>query len=649
MNFFHTITIIALIFFYSSAEAQHCKSKKALSAAEQLATLDPSFDLDLVDLDLFPGTSLVSGYKYEVEPAHINGLYSRTDSWQIGLSATRGIPLSERIRSTFNIGARSKTEATFIRFFVDPCKAMFAKPYAPRRIPLKTERALSPKFKVGDYFLFRGSMGVVAGVDIFKMLGSSMWGGSLAGSYLMEGIYQVHVVKIDENLIRLKVIAHRSKKLAASFGVSWEDEFNVFSISYLNKRIERFVNTRPVRITSNKNHAKVFMVDYVLDLTDPEIAEAFEELLPQAKNFRNLNLIKEFKKGFDSDLLLDLTRLEEIYQQDYQNGRQDRLQRNLRSTSDQNAWNFGLSVGNKILGFEVNRENSSANMSIPRPNDYLDRYLLKSWEKNSGHRLFYSWLKTKNTEGTRALFKADEEFKNFEPINIIKFINTKQNRFSYNNFKKLKMRLRKSLPKEIFNSIPWENWPQRKGKKYMNYGLRYELLISPESILNIPELSTREIKTLFTDHVRSKGLQASDYFISTENVSTTETQTPEERFEVSLNSMARTLARVFNPSVPKDQKVNLLMNLRKNTLFSESGLSFLMSFYPDQLPHNSHFALNISSNEAIIDYSFGDTKLPALYKKILTIKAALDDDGIDLIREAESLSYALESDPNVIR
>lgn len=647
MKFFHTLTIVSLFLFYSSAEAQHCKSKKALSAAEQLATLDPSFDLDLVDLDLFSGSSIVSGYEYEVEPAHTNGLYSRADSWQIGVRASTGRTLSERIRTTFNLGVRSKTEATFIRFFLDPCKAMLATPYSPRRIPLKTKSALSPKFRVGDYFLFRGSMGVVAGVDIFKMMGN-LWAGSFSGNYLMEGTYQVHVVKIDESHIRLKVIAHRSKSFGASFGIGWEGEFNVFSIDRLNSRLERFVNTKPLKITSTNSHAKVFMVDYVLDLTDPEIAEAYEQLLPQAKNFKNLNLIKEFKKGFDSDLLLDLSTLEEIYRRDYENGRQDRLKRNLRSTSDQDAWDFGFSIGNKVLGFELKGGNSSANMSIPRPNDYLDRYLLKSWEKRSGSRVFYSWLKTKNNEGFRALFKADEEFKNFEPINIIKFINRQQNRFSYNNFKNLKLKLKKSLPKEIFDEIPWENWNQRKGKKFINYGLRYEFLMSPETILKAPELTVREIKTLFKDHILSKGLQASDYFTSTENLSTNEEQTPEEQFDLALHSMAKTLSKALKRSLPSDQRVNLISKLRRNTLFAESGMGFLMSFYPDKLSRYCHFDLNISSNEAQIDFSYGDNKLATLYKKILTIKAALDDDGIDLIREAESLSYILESDPNRI-
>lgn len=638
MKFNSLVLIITLILFSHMAYgSRHCKTERTLSVAEQIATLDPSFDLDLVDLDLFPGGSIVGGYEYEVEPAYTDGLYSRTDSWQIGVKAIPGINLGERIRSRLSLGVKSKTEATFIRFFKDPCEAMLANPYSPRRIPLNAEIALGKKFDVGDYFLFRGSLGFVAGADIFSMLGSSFWGVSLSGSYLMEGFYQVHVVRLDEKHIRLKVIAHRGKTLGASFGLGYENEFNVFGIDRLNSELERFVNTKPVKLTANMGHAKVFMVDYVLDLTDPEVVKAYEDLLPKAKDFKNLDLIGQFNKDIETDLLLDLTALEDIYRRDYEAGKVERLKRNLRTTSDQDSYGFGLEVGNKILGFELNRGNSSANMSIPQDNNFIDRYMLKSWEGKWESRFLYSWLRTKNNEGLRALFRADKDFKEFEPINIVKFINNKKNRFSYNNFKDLKLRMKKSLPLEIYNQIPWEKWPQRPGKKFLNYGLRYELLMAPETILNAPELTPDEVKVLFKDHLLSKNLEVSDFFVESE---TTDNGlvSPDSSFDISLNQLAKNLSQALDKDLPSAERVELISKLRRNKLFSESGISFLMALYPDKIKSLCHFDLDISSNQANIDFSYGDSQLSTLYKKILTIKAALDDDGLDLIREAESIS-----------
>lgn len=635
MYFLRSLSVLVLIFFFTTAEAQHCRSKKILTAAQQIATMDPHFELGLSELELFPHSSVVTGYEYLVEPAYTNGLYSRTDSWFVGLKGNRSTNLSASNRSTFNVGAKSKTQATFIRFFNDPCKAMLAKPYSPKRIPLKAQKALGSEFAIGDYFLFRGELGIVAGADILKMLGSSFWGVSVSASYLMEGNYQVHIVKIDKNHIRLKVIGHRGNTLSTSVGLGYENEFNIFSIEQLNDRLEKIVNIKPIKVSTSASHAKIFMVDYVLDLTDPEVATAYEELLPQIKNFKNINLIEEFKKGIESNLLLDLSKLEEIYRRDYQDGRSDRLKRNLRSTSDQNTWAFGLDIGNSVIGFELNRGRSSANMTIPRANDFLDRYVLKTWEKKSESRYFHSWSKSKNHEGIRTLLKADENFKNFEPINIVKFIYTKKNQFTYKHFKELQVRLQKSLPVEIYQQIPWNQWSQRPGQKLMNYGLRYEFLIAPEVILNAPELSISEIKTLFTDHIMSKGLTPSDYFATSGYEGETSS---EEQFESSLYFMAKTLSRALNRSLPILKRIELIADLKKNTLFAASGLSFMTAIVPDKMQHYCHLDLNISSDKSIIDFSYGDPALSTLYKKILTIKAALDDEGIDLIREAESLS-----------
>lgn len=642
MKLYSSLTIFLLIFTQIAFAASDCKTERTLSAAEQIATLDPSFDLDLVDLDIFPGGSIVGGYEYEVEPAHTDGLYERTDSWQVGFKLIPGIDLGDIISSRLNAGVQSKTEATFIRFFKDPCKAMLAKPYSLKRIPLKAKTALGSKFNIGDYFVFRGSLGFVASAEIFSMLGSSFWGVGLSGSYVVDGFYQVHVVRIDDKHLRLKIVAYRGKGYGAALGLGYENEFDIFSVDRLNSHLERFLNTKPVKLKANINNAKVFMVDYVLDLTDPEVVEAYENLLPKAKDFKNLGLLNPFKnvKDLEANLLLDLTALEEIYRKDFLAGQVNRLKRNLKSSSEQDSYGFGLDVGNKILGFKLSKGTSSANMSVPREDDFIERYLLKSWEGKFESRFLYSLSRTKDSEGLRALFHADETFEKLEPINIVKFINNKKNRFSYRNFKDLKLKMRKSLPTEIYNQIPWTEWNQRPGKKFLNYGLRYELMMAPESILKAPQLSEKEIVVLYRDHLLSKGLTADDFFANSpfNDDANVPVQTAENTFNLSLNHLAKLLSKALNPQYPASERIEMITKLRRNVLFDDTGISFIMALNPDKISSWYHLDLNISSNKAKIDFSYGDSELSTLYKKILTIKAALDDDGLDLRREAESIS-----------
>lgn len=639
MNFFSLILGLLVFWTFNASAARECKTERSRTFAEQLATLEPKADLDLIDLDLFPGGSVVSGYEYEVQPAYTKGLYSRTDSWLVetGLKPGHEFNISEGFDGKISAGLQQQTVATFTRFFNDPCKAMKANPYSPRRIPLKAKIALGPKFNVGDYFLFRGSAGFVASAEILSLIGSSVWGVGLSGSYLMEGFYQIHIVRLDDKHVRFKVVAHRGKTISASLGVGYEKEFDVFQITGLNNQLEKFVNTKPVKIQTNFSRSKVFMVDYVLDLTDEKVAEAFEKVLPKLKMFKNLQMTQAFRKmDLDSNILLDLSPLEDLYRSDYQDESVKRIKRNLRTSSEQNAYGFGLHVGNKILGFKLDKGVSTALMSIKADDDSVQRFLLKSWERNWDGRFLYSFVRSTKEDSLSALFSADQNFEELVPVNIVKRMQHKRNKFSFRDFQKLKRTLKKSLPAEIYKTIPFQNWPQTAKKKFVNYGLRFELLMAPESILEAPALKPDEIKILFKDHILSKGLTMEDYF--SESGNSDYNSSVEDQFDYSLANMARHLSKALDQNIPAKERVNLITNLRANTLFKESGISFLMSLRPDKMKQNYHFDLDISSNEAIIDYSFGDSEISILYKKILTIKAALDDDALDLLREAESIS-----------
>lgn len=634
---------ILILVTQTATAARHCKTEKQRTVAEQIARLKIEGEVDLIDYEMFPGGSFAAGYEYEVEPAHTNGLYTRTDTWQIGLKAVPGRTVDMGgFDMNFGAGIKNQIEATFVRFIKDPCEAMLANPYSPRRIPLKAKVALGPKFKVGDYFFFKGSLGFVASADMLQLLTSSLWGVSLSAGYMMEGYYKIHVVRLDETHIRLKVIAHRGHGVSGSVGLGYQNDFEVFQVDRLNDLLEDWVNTKPIELTASAHKNRVFMVDYVLDLTDTEVVAAYESLIRKVKEFKRIELIKPFKdeNDLEANVLMDLTGLENIYRRDYQNGQLGRIKRNLRTTSAQNAFGMSLEVGNKILGYEWDKNNSTSMMGVRQENDTLDRFLLKSWGTKRESRFLYSWSKSKSENYLNALFSAeDANFKILRPINIVKYMGKKKNRFKYNEFKKLKLLMKKELPEQIYAGIPWTQWSQEEDDKFTNFGLRYELLLAPEAILETMPLNKKEIIFFYKDYLLSKGLKPRDFF--TGYVQDGEhRKTPEQQFDDGLEDMANKLEFGLDKSQTALDRLDMLNRLRSNALFEQSGFGFIMSLRPDKLNVWYHLDLDISSNEAIIDYSYGDGQLSTLYKKLLTIKAALDDDALDILREAESLSMS---------
>lgn len=639
---------ILILFGQEALASRECKGQKRRTFAEQIARLKVEGELDLIDVDLFEGGSIVAGYEYEVEPAHTNGLYSRVDRWQIGAKAIPGTTVDI---GDFDVnvsgGLKSQIEASFVRFIKDPCEALLANPYSPKRIPLKARIALGPKFNVGDYFFFRGSLGFVASAEILQLLSSSAWGVGVSAGYLMEGFYKLHIVRLDETHVRLKVIAHRGQGVSGSVGLGYQNEFDVFEVRRLNKVLEKWVNTKPIKLSASLNKNNVFMVDYVLDLTDPEVIAAYETLIRKVKELKMIELIAPFKgeKNIEKSVLLDLTELEDIYRRDYQNGSVSRLKRNLRTTSEQKAYGISFDIGNKILGYEWDKSGSTSMMGVRQDNDVLDHFLLKSWGTSSQSRFLYSWSKIKSENSLNALFLSkDKDYKELRPINIVKYMSKKKNRFRFSEFQRLKMQMKKELPAEIYADIPWNSWPQGKKDKYSNYGLRYELLLAPEVIMESMSMSKNDIKVFYRDYLLSKGLTVEDFFPQSMSNGDSETSS-EEMFELNLNDMAKKLEFSLDKSKPAMDRLEMFSRLKKNTLFAESGFGFIMYLRPEKMQQWYHLDLDISANEAIIDYSYGDSQLSTLYKKLLTIKAALDDDALDILREAESLSMSVPT-PN---
>lgn len=621
--------------------ASECKTERILSSAEQLARLDPKFKLDLLDFDIFSSSSFVAGYEYRVEPAYTNGLYSREDRWQI---STEVLPdkLIEKhdLELKLTAGLKHHVEANFIRFLQDPCKAMLLKPYLPNNLPLNSKKALSDKFNIGDYFLFRGSAGVLLSGEILSFLSSGFWGLGLTGSYFLEGFYQLHIVRIDDKHVRLKIVAHHGRNTNAALGLGWSGEFDVFKVNALDNQLEKFVNVNPIKVRGDLSKANVVMVDYVLDLGDEKVAGAFDTIIKKLKFFKEFALLSPLKDQQDITnlIVLDLAPLEDLFQTDRQNDQIGRIQRNLSTTSNQHAQGFGIDLGNKVVGFKWNREKSTSNMGVRRDDNYLDKYLLKTWENSWQGRFIYSWSKNTEESGVRVLFKEDENLKTLSAINLVNYLYSKKNRFSYNDLVSVQKKLKKSLPIEIYDAIPWGKWPQTPKTQFTNFGLRYDFIMSPESIISAPELSEEEIKVLFKDHIASKGLTVRSYASPRKDVARGTMLSAEEVFERRLKIFAKYLSLTLSRKLTIEERLGALAKLIKNDLFKASGFSFVMALRPHEMKSLYHLNLNISANEAKIDFSFGKSELSALYKKLLTVKAALDDDALDLLREAESIS-----------
>jgi hypothetical protein len=420
----------------------------------------------------------------------------------------------------------------------------------------------------------------------------------------------------------------------------WDIGADNFGVEKIDGKLEKFVIKNPISLSANGKKSDVFMVDYILDLSDKEVSVAFEQVLRKVKDFKSIQYANPFKKktGLEDSLLLDLTPLEDLFRKDYDLGTVARIKRNLRSASDQKSYGISLTLGNSFIGANFGGSRSTAQIRIRQPDDSLEHYVLKSWDVDFEGKFLGSWQKVENNHGFRTLSLSDERFKNLLPLNFIKTISYKRNRFSYNAFNSLQRSLRKYLPLEIYSDIDWLGWDQGEKNKLFNVGLRFLLVMNPAVLNELPVLSRGEIRNLFRDHVYSKGFTESDFYNSYKDGRIY--ITAERQFSTALYQISKYLEIALGQKESLGNRVQAILSLRHNLLFKEVGLSFLMVLRPDLQRKYFHLFFNLSSVKDELEYSFGDQELATLYRKILIIKAALDDDGLDLIREAQSISMS---------
>jgi hypothetical protein len=254
-------------------------------------------------------------------------------------------------------------------------------------MPLRAAKAIGKDFNVGDYFLFRGSVGFVASAEIMVLLAPT-WGLGLSAGYLLEEAYQLQIVRLNQKKSRLKVVGRRANTLSAGPSFGFLGQFEVFPGNPLSDLIEREVNLRPIRVNASYARSDIFIADYVLDLSNPAVAGAFERVLLKLRNLKSIRQLRPFERDVDENFLLDLTSLEDLYRRDIQNDTVARIRRNLRASSDQDIYGIGLDVGNKIVGFKANGAISEAEMTISQPDESLEWYLLKMWSRNADGPVF---------------------------------------------------------------------------------------------------------------------------------------------------------------------------------------------------------------------------------------------------------------------
>ncbi len=80
----------------------------------------------------------------------------------------------------------------------------------------------------------------------------------------------------------------------------------------------------------------------------------------------------------------------------------------------------------------------------------------------------------------------------------------------------------------------------------------------------------------------------------------------EAQFSAALDGLSHFLEKALSLKLPLTKRLEIISELRQNRLFDHTGISFLIGLDPARMAERYHVDLNLSSNQAQIDFEFGN-------------------------------------------
>lgn len=591
---------------------------------------------------------LRGGYQYKVEPSYTEGLFTRFDNYYFNTSVDSNpnqVELLDAKDRDFSagLGLRHEMEVSFARQFADSEDAIKAKPYFYKNIPLNADDAIN-NLNEGDYVSMKTHLSLVVGGEFLQALGHVNVGLSVSAQYLVRGEFQVSALRLPNNQLRLKLVGLRNKEKSVGIGIGYDGVLEIVKVSYIDRKLTKALDLNPLEITYNDGKNNLFMVDYVVDLNDAEVKKAYAGIMRKMTDLETSKVLDPRKSddNVKNMLLMDIQPLDQLAISDRSKDKK-RAQRSFKGSLEQEYEQWQSRFGIAMIRLQENRDYSENRLVSVNLDEGRSHFLINSYQARTEGNLLFAWSKIRKDVRFNAIFATDEAFQNAQADDLVFSIETKDRKFTKSELATLRKTISRTVTPDLSSLIDWAKWSSAD-KWDANTAIRYQVVLHPEAIDAAPQLSEAQITEKYLDYLQND-IDAGDMARSYAPRGTVLTGYDDgrEAFKVAfgrgVSQIARQLAITLNKNENSVKRIDALMELRKSRLFKETGIRFLLSLLPKEGLEKLirfDFAME-STNGNRLSASFGDEKESEVYQRMLYIQSILNNDGLDLRLEGETI------------
>ncbi|PCJ16281.1 MAG: hypothetical protein COB02_16650 [Candidatus Cloacimonadota bacterium] len=590
---------------------------------KKIAELEISADANFLSLNAFEGIGLAANYKYAVEPSYNKGFYTRVDKWKLKTSLLPGDILQNVLNFPLAFGLESEREILFVRQFKDSIEALKAKPYFLKHLPLSSEKALA--LNPGDFVSIPAQLNLFVEGRLSMM--PTLIEASLSTHYLISGEFTIQVIRMPDSKVRLRVMSSLRKeiqKIGGELGL----HFKIFGFTIINKKIDAIARLDLASFKVTSESGQLYMSDYILDLSQPECAAAYDSIVKEVYKFKSAKILRDYvlRRSVQEQVVHDFSTIENLAKSDIMK-RNPRVQKVFKGLNNfkQSTEKFKIGLGFfNYTGGSTYTENQITSYSLL---NHPTRYLFTNFTQSYDRRII-GFGRQSIVDSASALFLMDKQ----ENILGIKDINfghyLRDMKHTPKEFKKLKNYLKQNLPASIYQNLDQKMGLRKEAIKRLFFN--FQVYFHRKAFFSLANLDKESLSIEFENYVQKNNYRK------------------KLTYGYNLKRLLNDLQSVFSSNNFKTSLQNQIkqaMKLKDNELFNDIGLGFLLSLLDqDKLDEYIHVVIHSRAiSENGFDFHWGSVKNSKLYKHLHYMQSLMNERTLE-IRSGEDELIAESTD-----
>lgn len=584
------------------------------------------------------GINLGIGYRYLVEPTFDGKFYTRVDQYQL----KNNLQLSELVSniSPIFINFNHGSSITIVKQYPNHQEASIKSPELDTDyLPLSAEKA--KKMKLGDFVMMPVNLNLVGGISASTEFG--ILEGRATAYYMLSGDFQLQVLRMNESLVRLRLLAGRSNGKGASAGIY--SKFRIFDLGPANWATRQLITgSKVLEISSSSTEGHLFLADYIFNLADQQAAAAYDAILKSPISLKQIVLANPLgqTEKLDQSVIGDLTLADQLIRQDItKTDEQKRVRQIFKGTNDYQTQNNNVHLGVRSFNIKAGNAKSMNHVKLFNPDSTEEQFIYPVNYKHRKLNLFFNWINESSTKSTSALIPADQSGKPSSISDYVVTFEEKDTRLFEGERSVITQKIRRLITDEIIKELGIEE--RLPDGQMTNAKLFGRVVFKASAFDQVSRYSVQQLEQRLVEFINSGSRP--DSLISDLskleklplgegdklNYGGSSKTRRHDRYIAKLKLMAKDMHTVFNSQEEADISLNRYLSLCENLAFADLGTGFLLSLMNhESLKNHVAVELEISSKQTgTMRFQYGDQKANQVHQAMEYILSIINNGSFD--------------------